>query len=266
MRVPPRFLLCLLLASLPALAQDPVEPVTPPPGKTTAAVVDPRLPAEVVRALKKVAGTYPKWGLVDHEARRAPWLCRMPIAPTAKRSAARAGTPHARKLYGLFAIDPQAYASSPIFLDRDETWRMKGFGQAIVKETFHPKRYTTEAWAREEEKRGEVPYEIRSRELRPLIEKDHVLVPGKPGPLFVMLQVPAGTPGSDAGWVYATFDRKDDKRTLTAAGVIGSCKTCHEQAPHGRLFGMKGFGKPTDPKGWPPADEKKTPVKDGGDR
>ena len=50
--------------------------------------------------------------------------------------------------------------------------------------------------------------------------------------------------------MYGTvwFERQDAQKAgdrwfvpvVTSAGRVESCMRCHEKAPHGRLFGMKG--------------------------
>jgi hypothetical protein len=50
-----------------------------------------------------------------------------------------------------------------------------------------------------------------------------------------MFKLDRATPDTDDGWVYATI--LPDGR-VTAAGLVGSCQRCHEDAAHDRLFGV----------------------------
>src|SRR5262245_15432805 len=70
--------------------------------------LDPRLEA----LFSYAASTYPTWDLVDDEVRWAPGLCRMQQPGWARISEAPAGA-HRRKLYFLYALDPQAYGFPP---------------------------------------------------------------------------------------------------------------------------------------------------------
>ena len=53
--------------------------------------------------------------------------------------------------------------------------------------------------------------------------------------IYVVLKLPAGTAGTDAGWVYGTATPGGE---VTSAGRVASCMGCHVSAPHERLFGL----------------------------
>ena len=59
--------------------------------------------------------------------------------------------------------------------------------------------------------------------------------------LFIMYKAEPKTENTDAGWVYGTVSA--DGQTVTSAGRVQSCMQCHQDAPHGRLFGLKEVGK-----------------------
>ncbi len=43
-------------------------------------------------------------------------------------------------------------------------------------------------------------------------------------------------PGTDDGWVYGTVTA--DGKTVTSAGLVESCMSCHREAPRDRCFGI----------------------------
>jgi hypothetical protein len=158
-----------------------------------------------------VADRYLGFGHVDDAWRFAPFDCLMPPsgAPIASLDAA---APHDRKLYYLYARDRAAYLAH-----RDVP------GQIVVKE----------AWAPDEVPMAEAistsypPQCARVRDGR-------CMQPGAFKGLFVMMRVSPSIE-SDDGWIYATVDPAG---AITASGRIASCINCHQNAPHGRLFGV----------------------------
>ena len=108
-------------------------------------------------------------------------------------------------------------------------------GQVLVKEAFRP-----------------VPYEGRLEgagldqdsalwgpaQLRPVEHAGASWRAGEPLGLFVMYQPRAGTPGTDAGWLYGVIDA--DRETIMEQGRVATCMSCHEQAGPTRLFGWEG--------------------------
>jgi hypothetical protein len=51
------------------------------------------------------------------------------------------------------------------------------------------------------------------------------------GPLLMMEKMAPGFAGTHGNWRYAVLDGK-----TVAAGVIGSCAGCHDEAPHDHVF------------------------------
>lgn len=56
------------------------------------------------------------------------------------------------------------------------------------------------------------------------------------GPLFIMFKMAPKTPDTDEGWVYGTTTA--DGKEVISAGRVESCMSCHQKAPHDRLFGL----------------------------
>jgi hypothetical protein len=189
--------------------------------------------ADAYPALTRADGTW--W---------APEDCRAPTHPTFL-SMATSGA-HGRKLYTLFVKDYASYSALsgwPVdagvsFFRRDS--KLEAMPQVIVKEAWTP--VESSAWQEKCASRGMPNY---------LAE---VTMEGKPhraceqAGLFIMYRAPAGTAGTDEGWVYGTvqYDQIPDPRPgqssyvprVTAAGRVESCMGCHTKAPHGRLLGL----------------------------
>ena len=182
--------------------------------------------------LQSAFTTYKSWGRVGDELRWAPWLCRLPEPAKPLPSAADDGE-HARKLYSLFARDHAAYVTlgaSPPRVSQD---------QVVVKESYVP-----------EPVPGPLPPLLgRPGDLdRQPGDQDHfypysrakdgtVVRAGRVAGLFVILEKPRGTPGTDDGFVYGTLTPEGE---VTSAGKVSSCMGCHVQAPHRRWFGSPG--------------------------
>ena len=175
-------------------------------------------PAFADRA-REIASTYVGWGRVDDELRWAPYLCRIPLPGVARMSGSNDTATHGRKLYSVFARHHAAYPAGP------QT------DQVVVKQ----------AWTSEPTDAGYDPAHARD----PGDAGDHfypyalhdgmVFRAGAPAGLYLMWKLDPRTPGTDAGWVYATFTATG---ALTAAGRIQSCMDCHIHAKHDRLFGL----------------------------
>ncbi len=187
-----------------------------------------------------IAKDYERYGRVDHEARWAPFLCRMPNDPKARMSQSDDPTTHGKKLYSLFAKNRHAYTrdGGPKLRDLKEA----PVGQWIVKESWTPEEFT-----------GDVA------DIKPVVRE----LPAKPGDkekirdvfvpfgkhdgktyrtkdkfgLFVMMKYDPATADTDQGWVYATIAK--DMKTITAIGRIESCMKCHQDAKWDRQFGLK---------------------------
>jgi hypothetical protein len=193
--------------------------------------------------LLKVAAEYKTWGRVDDEMRWAPYFCRMPNPGLPHISASTDQQTHGQKLYSLFAYARDDYVDlrqSPAV----------ALGQAIVKQSWVPVEVTDP-----KEKPGKhveferviqtpglkVPPDRRRRDeadhFYPYVWKgDKVYKASKQADLFVMMKLDPKTPGTDAGWVYATLT--PDGKTVTASGKLESCMKCHQDAKHERLFGL----------------------------
>lgn len=225
-------------ASAPALAAAPSADAAPSANAEQAGSGAPAFRGEIdprfVADLQKVYADYKGWGRVDDELRFAPWLCRMPEPGMARISAADHGA-HGRKLYSLFAREHGAY----LRLGRETAAPEKPVLQAVVKESYFP----------EDAGANPVPRHAwqRAAQNGPLGEGDHfwpyargeggkVVKAGAVAGLFVVLERPAGTPGTDDGFVYGTMTPTGE---ITSAGKVGPCMGCHEKAKHRRLFGTR---------------------------
>ncbi len=153
--------------------------------------------------LLKIAAEYQNYGKVDDMARWAPWLCSAPLPPKARLSASTDGGTHGRKVYYLFAKNRDAYMKkqpSPV-------------GQVVVKESWLPNLDS----ASNAVAGGAKPTEKRD--------------------LFIMYKLDSKVPDTDQGWVYGTATA--DGQTITSAGRVESCMSCHIQTANDRLFGLK---------------------------
>ncbi len=191
--------------------------------------------------LREVAAAYKTWQRVSDQANYSPVRCIF-LPPTgAQNSGASDGTPHGRKLYFLYAKDHQTYLdiTYPMGVagdtnDPHPTNLVQPTGQVIVKEAFHPVPATAaEAKAmmtqRDIEQRRTIPSTF-------IGTGDNLNRMGDLQGLYVMLKTPPASPGTDAGWVYATITPAGE---ITAAGRIESCMECHVDAPHDRLHGAQ---------------------------
>jgi hypothetical protein len=188
--------------------------------------------------LLEIAASYETFGRVNPIANWAPVDCRAPIPPTpevAFSQSADGGT-HGGKLYTLFAKD-QSPAGAYV---------RKGqpcpTGQVIVKESWVPEEVNDDGKPLEPVRR-----KVKVRQGDGLVEKDDSFLPfarkdgrlyhaKEKGPLFIMFKMDPQTPGTDEGWVYGTVTA--DGKQVTSAGRMESCRKCHQDAPHDRLFGL----------------------------
>ncbi len=194
---------------------------------------------EITQAIDALAASFrDKTRAVREEFYLAPFFCVMPPTPTKQHafedewgtsrteegvpfpardlvgvSEAWSETPHGRKIYKLRATDVRAYLE---LVTDTRTTIPEGF--AVIKETWRPE---------------------GSEETLGLAER------GEHAGLFVMSYHGLDEPDTDHGWVYSTFtpgslgmDGQQTLWTRTAIGRIESCLGCHEDAPHGRLFGL----------------------------
>jgi len=192
--------------------------------------------------LLKIAEIYTAYGRVDDEFRWAPWLCRMPMPGKAQYSRSSDEATHGQKLYSLFARDRGSYFGMD---------KVSPVGQIIVKESWVPeevkdKQKPAVRFTENKVKKSQIPDDLAPAPalgfatgdyFAPFAEKEGKLYKAsKRGPLFVMMKLDPKTPGTDAGWVYATVTA--DGKTVTSAGRVASCLKCHETRKD-RLFGLR---------------------------
>jgi hypothetical protein len=217
--------------------------------KTTAAR-DPKLDSIFLA----IAKNYQKWGRVDDSLRVAPTMCAAPssqppsVAEPRFSNADDAST-HGNKLYSLFAADRNAYlaafqanaakttaAKVPV-----EIANLRGPKQVLVKESWTIKEVTNEERAKLEERETKKPAYPGDHFSRFVSKDGKTFHADEKAGLFVMVQFDpdqkgAGQKDTDAGWVYGTVS--PDGKHVTSSGLVQSCMNCHQQAPHGRLFGL----------------------------
>jgi hypothetical protein len=172
------------------------------------------------KQLLAIAAEYQDYGKVDDLRRWAPTLCMAPPPPKARLSHSKDSTTHGKKLYFLFAKQRDAYM-------KNET---DSAGQVIVKEAWIPQLADSIKAA---------PDVKNSRQTAPEGPQS-MFEPKGLGPksdLYIMYNTGSKTPDTDEGWIYGTVT--PDGRTVTSAGRVESCMSCHISAPHGRLFGLK---------------------------
>ncbi|MBX9693201.1 MAG: cytochrome P460 family protein, partial [Cyanobacteria bacterium] len=162
------------------------------------------------KRLLEIAAEYESYGKVDDMARWAPWLCAMPAPPKARLSKSKDSGTHGKKLYYLFAKHRDSYMQTESGKE----------GQVIVKEAWLPPSADALSAADAESKN---PF------------KPDILGP-KSG-LYIMFKTDPKAADTDEGWVYGTVTA--DGKTITSAGRVESCMSCHLSAPHGRLFGLQ---------------------------
>lgn len=197
-----------------------------------------RHPAE---RLLQIAAEYRQYGRVDDLMRWAPELCMIPPPPTPHASRSTDPATHGRKLYMLYARQRDAYAALC-------GARARGAGetgaQVVVKEAWRPVELPgvspdaarPRSPLREESAAGlDVRQDEGGTYFPYVVDGGRVFRADEPAGLFIMYESRADDPDADAGWVYGTVSA--DGQTVTAAGRIASCMSCHRDAPHGRLFG-----------------------------
>ena len=230
------------LANAPAVATPPPERATDPVSSVAANPAPNPVPTEHAPydakwadEVRSVIATYESWGRVDDEMRFAPWLCRMPMAASARFSESEHASTHGQKLYTLYAMDPVSYGAERSAMG--EPTKLSGLSQVVVKEAFAPVQLADDgspAWN---------PHGVGEHRLRPAEKDGRRFAAGERKGLYVMMKSSGTTEGTDAGWVYATVDA--DMTTVTAVGVIDSCADCHAEAGDDRLFGLPERAGPT---------------------
>jgi hypothetical protein len=168
-----------------------------------------------------IAAEYPGWGRVDDELRWAPFLCRIPLPGVAYMSESTDPATHGQKLYSVFVKRRDVYPAGP-----------HGADQVVVKESWTAERVSTPY---EPERAGDTTNQAGNH-FYPYAKKgDAVYRAAARAGLYLMFKVDPPGPDTDQGWVYATLTA--DGR-VTAAGRVDSCISCHDHAPHDRLFGV----------------------------
>lgn len=240
----------LLLFSIIACA-GPIdaEPPQPPAASASTPAVNaaPPLPpatsvADHEKAVRNAIAAYRFWRPADSELHWAPGDCALPNLGNYHESGAPEETSlHGGKLYLVYAMDVARFATEAWGRETDDlqigVHDDPVVAQAIVKETFRPE---------PDQPRGP-PMPMKDpvtgehgNPPGPILRDGKLVYAGEPRGLFVMVQLRAGGPETDNGWIYATTDKNG---TLTAFGRIADCEKCHRLEPD-RVF---GWG---DPPGW----------------
>lgn len=125
---------------------------------------------------------------------------------------------HGTKLYRLFVKDMKSFPNWDY--TSQEVWKGNPPGQVMVKETWE--------WDTVYQKDGTPPQGIS-------LYNDRYLVPRERSTLFIMYKTDNKAYKTDEGWIYGIYATKEEK--VLEAGVIKSCKSCHEKRPD-RTFGI----------------------------
>ncbi|MCB9856831.1 MAG: hypothetical protein H6818_14210 [Phycisphaerales bacterium] len=200
------------------------------------------------QTLLRLAAEYREFGIFYTDPSWSPVDCRRPDATPAYSSSDESDT-HGQKLYFLYARDSMAYW----LLKKD--WPQP-VSQTIVKETWMPVEVdpvnplvALDTHMHVASDIG-IPDEAGPRP--PAMRDGKAYQPGDKGPLFIMHYLGKDAPQTDDGWIYATLT--PDGGEITAIGLLDPCMKCHQDAPHGRLF-----GPPTNA-AIPPFDVESTPT------
>ncbi len=154
-------------------------------------------------------------------ARWSPFLCSIQIMSMKSEADT---SEHGRKAYFLWSNKPGEYYD--IAADELDSAPV---GMTLVKES----------WTPVEGIEGVLPG-LSSENMRyttdPEVEEWGELALGEPYGLFLMHKLDPTTPNTDNGWVYATTNFEGTE--VLEVGMIDSCISCHESAPHDRLYGV----------------------------
>ncbi len=200
--------------------------------------------------LLQIAGEYKSYGQADQTLRLGWVYCWAPQRdiPNLRLSASGDSTTHGRKFYFMYA--------KQVWDSRSQGWipgsytcfpgKTAPVGQVIVKQSWVPEVVTEGASPSDEEQLAKgLPLGIVKRDGKSYRA-------ARQGELFVMFKVDPATPESDNGWVYGTVSA--DAKSVLSVGRIESCMSCHQKAPHDRLFGLpEEHAKPPEPRvmTWP---------------
>jgi hypothetical protein len=171
-----------------------------------------------------IARDYTRYSKLDVMPRWAPMPCEptwrpspgdMYLSDPLHKGDPTDATMHARKLYYLYALDPEDYT-------RYQPPNVVQPGQIIVKEAFRAVEVTG----------------VPDRDELPPAHARHgreVYRAGDSVGLFVMAKLDTNTEGTDEGWVYGVVA---PGRAKVNAGKLETCMSCHRNAPRDRLFGF----------------------------
>ncbi len=181
-----------------------------------------------------IAQNYERWMRVDNLLRWAPLSCSLPLLKP-ELSAAGAGTPHARKLYVLYALDAEAYGAKPTaewWADQQSAsaeWNAleNQLQQVLVKEAWQPVENTLAP----DHVDNPTPF---PREHPPIQRDGRWFHAGPRAGLFLIFRPTQPIAPTDEGWVYATVSPEGE---VTGAGRMASCMECHTRQAD-RLFGL----------------------------
>jgi hypothetical protein len=208
-------------------------------------------PQDIESDVLAAASSYLEWGgPVDFQLRFGPTDCFIPPV-TPRFSESEVDSPHAEKLYLIYASDAASYAGvdyssggqggtlmpDEFPVDDREAWAAflserrpllpelsREWEQVLVKEAFVP-----------------IPlddaHKGSTRGVQPAQRGGEGWMPGDRAGLFLMLRTARATPGTDEGWVYATVQADG---AVSAYGQIPSCVACHRRAGPDRMFGLPG--------------------------
>jgi hypothetical protein len=193
--------------------------------------------------LLQIAKFYKEYGRVDDTMRVAPAACdapRNPKAGVARFSESKDEKTHGKKLYSVFASYKGAYLFAKGFKEQPA-------GQMLVKQSW-----LAEEVKEDDDKERKVvvtPLKRRPDDPKERVSPDRIdhFLPyaekagklyhaAKQAELFIMYKVDPKTKDTDNGWVYGTVT--PDGKKVTSSGKVESCMKCHQDAPHGRVFGL----------------------------
>lgn len=184
--------------------------------------------------LLRIAKEYRTWTRVSDQPARSPTDCRPPVATNGVlKSESEDASSHGRKLYFLFAKDPDTYRAAGIELV-DEGARAalanRLVGQALVKESWHQAVVRT-AEAPKLDPRNSDPHKAS---VEYADRGEYAYRTGEQADLFVMYKLAPATPGTDQGWVYGTVS--PDGGRVTSSGRVASCMRCHDESTRDHLL------------------------------
>jgi hypothetical protein len=225
------------LAACGGATSDPqpatVRPAAAQPAATDSVTNDARFHADIRHAI----AAHERWGRVDDRARFAPFDCRAPLPPSPHWSESDDAATHGGKLYTVFAMVPEAYGFPAHVFDPGNAGPTEatcpgceahhalaeaGVRQVLFKDAFEAVR--------------EAPAEDEAHGLWPTTRDGVTYHAGRSLGFFLLLQYDASTPGTDAGFVYATATPQGE---ITSAGLVGPCMSCHQEQAT-RVFGIPG--------------------------